>query len=109
MNESQEIRRFDMHGEMYRAALLAEGVTGDPEVAKAEDALVIATINDARAPRLDGSIGSLVVGKCAAMVCLNLAAPTMRDWMVGMSETRIPGLLFQSIARENKSGTTAVL
>lgn len=66
---------LDMLGEMRSAALLAKGVTGNPEVAKAEDALAMATINGARALGLDESIGSLVVGKWADMVCLNLAAP----------------------------------
>ena len=64
-----------MLGEMRCAALLAKGVAGNPEVVKAEDALAMATINGARALGLDESIGSLVVGKWADMVCLDLAAP----------------------------------
>ena len=66
---------LDMLGEMRCAALLAKGVAGDPEVVKAEDALAMATINGARALGLDESIGSLVVGKWADMVCIDLAAP----------------------------------
>ena len=66
---------LDMLGEMRCAALLAKGVAGNPEVVKAEDALAMATINGARALGLDESIGSLVVGKWADMVCLDLAAP----------------------------------
>ncbi len=66
---------LDMLGEMRSAALLAKGVAGDPEFVKAEEALAMATINGARALGLNESIGSLVVGKWADMVCLNLAAP----------------------------------
>lgn len=66
---------LDMLGEMRCAALLAKGVAGNPAVVKAEDALAMATINGARALGLDESIGSLVVGKWADMVCLDLAAP----------------------------------
>ena len=66
---------LDMLGEMRSAALLAKGVAGNPEAVKAEDALAMATINGAHALGLGESIGSLVVGKWADMVCLNLAAP----------------------------------
>ena len=66
---------LDMLGEMRYAALLAKGVAGDPKVVTAADALAMATINGARALGLDESIGSLVVGKWADMVCLDLAAP----------------------------------
>jgi 5-methylthioadenosine/S-adenosylhomocysteine deaminase len=66
---------LDMLGEMRCAALLAKGVAGNPAVVKAEDALAMATINGTRALGLDESIGSLVVGKWADMVCLDLAAP----------------------------------
>ena len=66
---------LDMLGEMRSAALLAKGVAGNPEAVKAEDALAMATINGAHALGLGKSIGSLVVGKWADMVCLNLAAP----------------------------------
>jgi len=66
---------LDMLGEMRYAALLAKGVAGDPKVVTAADALAMATINGARALGLDDSIGSLVVGKWADMVCLDLAAP----------------------------------
>ena len=66
---------LDMLSEMRCAALLAKGVAGNPEVVKAQEALAMATINGARALGLDESIGSLVVGKWADMVCLDLAAP----------------------------------
>lgn len=67
---------LDMLGEMRSAALIAKGVAGHPEAAKAEDALAMATINGAHALGLDDSIGSLVAGKWADMACINLDAPS---------------------------------
>ncbi len=63
---------LDMFGEMRAAALLAKGVSGDPSAVPAEQALALATINGARALGLGSEIGSLVPGKWADMICVNL-------------------------------------
>ncbi len=66
---------LDMFGEMRTAALLAKGQTGDARAVPAYAALQMATLNGARALGLGAEIGSLVPGKAADLVCVNLAAP----------------------------------
>ncbi len=66
---------LDMFGEMRSAALLAKLSSGDASGVPAATALQMATLNGARALRLDGEIGSLTPGKSADMVCVSLAAP----------------------------------
>lgn len=63
---------LDMLGEMRTAALLAKGVTGDSSVLPAHTALGMATINAARALSLDDITGSLVPGKEADIVAIDL-------------------------------------
>ena len=63
---------LDMFGEMRTAALLAKGVSGDASALPATAALEMATLGSARALGLDGSIGSLEVGKQADVVAVNL-------------------------------------
>jgi len=65
---------LDMFGEMRSAALLAKGVSGDPTAVPAHTALAMATINGARALGLDTVTGSLVPGKAADMVAVDLSA-----------------------------------
>jgi 5-methylthioadenosine/S-adenosylhomocysteine deaminase len=67
--------RLDLLGEMRTAALLAKAVAGDASAVPAEAALAMATINGARALGLAEETGSLVAGKCADMVCVDLAPP----------------------------------
>ncbi|MCC5795248.1 MAG: TRZ/ATZ family hydrolase [Chromatiales bacterium] len=68
---------LDMLGEMRSAALLGKLVADDPTAVTAEDALRMATLNGARALGLGDRIGSLVPGKRADLVCVNLdALPT---------------------------------
>lgn len=66
---------LDLLGEMRSAALLAKAVAEDAAALSAEQALAMATINAARALRLDGEIGSLVPGKWADIVAIDLATP----------------------------------
>ena len=66
---------LDMFGEMRTAALLAKVATRNAANVPAATALEMATINGARALGLDDRIGSLVPGKSADMVCVNLATP----------------------------------
>lgn len=67
---------LDMFGEMRTAALLAKGVSGDATVVPAPQALEMATINGARALGLADRIGSLVVGKSADIIAVDLNRPS---------------------------------
>jgi 5-methylthioadenosine/S-adenosylhomocysteine deaminase len=66
--------RLDLLGEMRLAALLAKGISGDPAALPAAQALEMATLNGARALGLEREIGSLVVGKQADIVAIDLSA-----------------------------------
>lgn len=63
---------LDLLGEMRTAALLAKGVSGDPEALPAASVLHMATLGGARALGLDDHIGSIAPGKAADMVALDL-------------------------------------
>jgi len=63
---------LDMLGEMRSAALLAKAVAGDASVINATKALEMATINGARALGISDTCGSLVKGKAADIVAINL-------------------------------------
>lgn len=65
--------RLDMFEEMRLSALLAKGVSGRAEAVPAHEALRMATLNAARALRLEEDIGSIVPGKSADLVAVNLA------------------------------------
>ncbi len=66
---------LDMFGEMRAAALLAKAVAGDASALPAEQALAMATINGARALGLGDEIGSILPGKWADLICVNLRHP----------------------------------
>ena len=63
---------LDMFAETRLAALLAKGSSGNPEAIPAARALSMATINGARALRLDDRIGTVEVGKAADLVAVAL-------------------------------------
>jgi 5-methylthioadenosine/S-adenosylhomocysteine deaminase len=65
--------KLDMFAEMRLAALLAKGSTGNPQAVPAAQALQMATLNGARALGLAEKIGSLVVGKQADVIAVDLA------------------------------------
>jgi len=65
--------RLDLFGEMRVATLLAKVATGDPSVLPAQQVLHCATLAGARALGLDQDIGSLVVGKQADIVAVDLS------------------------------------
>ena len=67
--------RLDLFAETRTAALLAKVVTGDPSVLPAHQALHAATLAGARALGLDARIGSLVAGKEADVIAVDLSAP----------------------------------
>jgi 5-methylthioadenosine/S-adenosylhomocysteine deaminase len=69
---------LDLLEELRCAALLAKGVTGDPEALDAWQAIEMATLAGARALGLDQVIGSVEVGKQADLAALDLEAPETR-------------------------------
>jgi len=86
---------LDMFGEMRSAALLAKLSTGNASGVPAAVALEMATINGARALRLDNDIGSLTPGKSADMVCVSLASPACQPVHNALSQ------LVYSATRDN--------
>ncbi len=66
---------LDMFGEMRTAALLAKGTSRDATAIPAAVALEMATLNGARALGLGDDIGSLIPGKSADMIAVDLRAP----------------------------------
>lgn len=67
---------LDMFGEMRNAALLAKGNSSDPMAIPAHQALSMSTINAARSLGLDHHIGSLLPGKAADIVAIDLRHPS---------------------------------
>ena len=63
---------LDMIGEMRTAALLAKGVAGAADALPADAALAMATLNGARALGLEQQTGSLVPGKQADIIAIDL-------------------------------------
>jgi 5-methylthioadenosine/S-adenosylhomocysteine deaminase len=63
---------LDMFGEMRTAALLGKAVANDASAIPAMTALRMATINGAKALGLDTETGSLVIGKAADVIAVNL-------------------------------------
>jgi 5-methylthioadenosine/S-adenosylhomocysteine deaminase len=66
--------RLDLFAEMRLAALLAKGASGDAAALPAAAALKAATLDAARALNLDSQIGSIVAGKRADLVAVDLHA-----------------------------------
>jgi len=66
--------RLDLFGEMRLAALLAKGASGNAAALPAAAALKAATLDAARALNLDDRIGSIVPGKRADLVAVDLHA-----------------------------------
>ena len=66
---------LDMFGEMRSAALLGKIVGADASLLPAATVLQMATLNGARALGIAADTGSLVPGKSADMVCVDLNTP----------------------------------
>lgn len=66
---------LDLFGEMRTAALLAKGASGDPAALPATRVLEMATLNGARALGQAEDIGSLVPGKAADCIAVDLSQP----------------------------------
>jgi 5-methylthioadenosine/S-adenosylhomocysteine deaminase len=65
---------LDLFGETRTAALLAKGVAGDAQALSAPQALHMATLAGAKALGMDSEFGSLVKGKSADFIAVNLGA-----------------------------------
>ena len=64
---------LDMFEEMRLASFIAKGTSGDPLTVPARTTLMLATIGGARALHLDHLIGSLVPGKRADVIVVDLS------------------------------------
>jgi 5-methylthioadenosine/S-adenosylhomocysteine deaminase len=69
--------RLDLFQEMRQAALLAKAVSSDASALPAPQALAMATLDGARALRLDHAIGSIERGKFADLTAVEFIAPEM--------------------------------
>ncbi len=69
--------RLDLFQEMRLAALLAKALSGDALALPAHRALAMATLDGARALRLDHAIGSIEQGKFADLTAIEFSAPEM--------------------------------
>ncbi|MFC4260178.1 TRZ/ATZ family hydrolase [Marinobacter lacisalsi] len=69
---------LDLFGELSTAAMLAKAVSGDAAALGAHQALAMATINGARALGRDHEIGSLVAGKQADLIAVDLSDPFLQ-------------------------------
>jgi 5-methylthioadenosine/S-adenosylhomocysteine deaminase len=69
--------RLDLFQEMRQAALLAKAVGADARALPAHKALSMATLDGARALRLDHAIGSIEPGKFADLTAVEFTAPGM--------------------------------
>jgi 5-methylthioadenosine/S-adenosylhomocysteine deaminase len=69
--------RLDLFQEMRQAALLAKAISADARALPADRALSMATLDGARALRLDHAIGSIEAGKFADLAAIEFTAPDM--------------------------------
>lgn len=66
---------LDLFGEISTAAMVAKAVSGDAAALNAHQALAMATINGARALGRDDELGSLVTGKQADLIAVDMSDP----------------------------------
>lgn len=78
--------RLDLWAEMNTAALFGKQIAQNPEAIPASTALKMATINGARALGLADEIGSLVAGKSADMICVELTEAAVRPVLNPLSQ-----------------------
>ncbi|KMQ73898.1 TRZ/ATZ family hydrolase [Marinobacter subterrani] len=69
---------LDLFGELRTAAMVAKVVAGDAAAVSAHRALAMATINGARALGRDHELGSLVSGKLADLIAIDLSDPFLQ-------------------------------
>nr|WP_297401845.1 TRZ/ATZ family hydrolase [uncultured Marinobacter sp.] len=69
---------LDLFGELRTAAMIAKAVAGDAAALSAHRALEMATLNGARALGRDHDLGSLVPGKLADIIAVDLSDPFLQ-------------------------------
>jgi len=69
---------LDLFGELRSAAMVAKAVAGDAAAVSAHQALAMATINGARAMGREHDLGSLVPGKLADIIAIDLSDPFLQ-------------------------------
>jgi len=69
---------LDLFGELKTAAMLAKVVAGDASALSAHKALEMATLNGARALGREKELGSLVAGKLADLIAVDLSDPYLQ-------------------------------
>jgi len=69
---------LDLFGELKTAAMIAKAVAGDAAALSAHQALEMATINGARALGRAHELGSLVAGKLADLIAVDLSDPFLQ-------------------------------
>jgi len=69
---------LDLFGELRTAAMIAKVVAGDASALSAHKALAMATLNGAKALGRDHELGSLVVGKLADLIAVDLSDPFLQ-------------------------------
>lgn len=69
---------LDLFGELRTAAMTAKAVAGDAAALSAHRALEMATLNGARALGRDHDLGSLVPGKLADIIAVDLSDPFLQ-------------------------------
>ncbi|MBE0485885.1 TRZ/ATZ family hydrolase [Marinobacter sp.] len=69
---------LDLFGELKTAAMIAKVVAGDAAALSAHRALEMATMNGARALGRDHELGSLVAGKLADLIAVDLSDPYLQ-------------------------------
>jgi 5-methylthioadenosine/S-adenosylhomocysteine deaminase len=78
--------RLDLWSEMELAALLGKLVAGDPTALPAAEIIALATLGGARALNLAADIGSLVPGKAADVICVDLSALELQPVLDPLSQ-----------------------
>lgn len=69
---------LDLFGELRTAAMIAKVVAGDASALSAHQALTMATLNGAKALGRDHELGSLVAGKLADLIAVDLSDPFLQ-------------------------------
>jgi 5-methylthioadenosine/S-adenosylhomocysteine deaminase len=91
---------LDMFGEMKTLTLLQKASRWDPTVLPAQKVLDLATIDAAKAVRMDNMIGSVEVGKKADLIILDGKAPNLRPARL---DTLISNLVYSSFGTNVKT------
>ncbi len=77
---------LNLFNEMHSAALLAKLSSGDPTVLDAAQTLELATLGGARALGLEDVTGSIVVGKQADLIAVDLSGPSTQPLYKPLSQ-----------------------